>query len=48
MVFSSFYRVKKDDTYASIAKNYQIDETHLRKSNNEKELSEGTLLRIPR
>ncbi len=48
VVFSSFYRVKKDDTYASIAKNYQIDETHLRKSNNEKELSEGTLLRIPR
>ena len=48
MVFSSFYRVKKDDTYASIAKNYQIDEAHLRKSNNEKELSEGTLLRIPR
>ena len=48
VVFSSFYRVKKDDTYASIAKNYHIDEAHLRKSNNEKELSEGTLLRIPR
>lgn len=48
VVFSSFYRVKKDDTYASIAKNYHIDEAHLRKNNNEKELSEGTLLRIPR
>ena len=48
MVFSSFYRVKKDETYGSIAKSFQIDEAHLRKSNNEKELSEGTLIRIPR
>ena len=48
VVFSSFYRVKKDETYGSIAKSFQIDETHLRKSNNEKELSEGTLIRIPR
>lgn len=48
VVFSSFYRVKKDETYGSIAKSFQIDEAHLRKSNNEKELSEGTLIRIPR
>lgn len=48
VVFSSFYRVKKDETYGSIAKAFQIDEAHLRKSNNEKELSEGTLIRIPR
>lgn len=48
VVFSSFYRVKKDETYGSIAKSFQIDEAHLRKSNNEKELSEGALIRIPR
>lgn len=48
VVFSSFYRVKKDETYGSIAKSFQIDEAHLRKSNNEKELNEGTLIRIPR
>ena len=48
VVFSSFYRVKKDETYGSIAKSFQIDEAHLRKSNNEKEFSEGTLIRIPR
>lgn len=48
MVITSYYRVQKDDSYASIAVLYHMDETKLRKDNHHKELKIGDLLLIKR
>lgn len=39
--------VKEDDTYASIAREYQVSEAYLREYNQHKPLSEKMLVRIP-
>lgn len=46
VVVSRFYRVQKGDTYEGIAKKNQIDVEQLKRTNQQKELKEGMLLKI--
>lgn len=46
VVFSRFYRVKKDETYASIAIAHMIDVNVLVRKNNNKNLVEGVLIEL--
>lgn len=48
VIFSSFYRVRNGDTYESIASKNNIDVQKLKDLNKNKELTEGSLIQIPR
>ncbi len=48
VVLSSYYRVKRGDTYQSIAAHHQLNEEQLFLQNKGQELKEGMLLRIRR
>ncbi len=48
VIISSFYRVKKGDTYQSIATKHQLNEEQLFLANKGQELKEGMLIRIKR
>ncbi len=48
VVFSRFYRCLSNDTYEVIAAKYNLNPYDLRDLNKNKEISEGTLIQIPR
>ncbi|MGM9857800.1 MAG: LysM peptidoglycan-binding domain-containing protein [Bacilli bacterium] len=47
-IFATFYRVREGDTYSSIALKYNCNEQKLMSLNNNMELREGMLVRIPK
>jgi len=48
VIFSRFYRVRRGDTYESIASTNNVDIDQLKSLNKNKEISEGSLVQIPR
>lgn len=48
VIFSRFYRVRRGDTYESIASANNVDIDQLKSLNKYKEISEGNLVQIPR
>lgn len=48
VIFSRFYRVRRGDTYESIASTNNVDIDQLKSLNKYKEISEGSLVQIPR
>ncbi len=48
VIFSRFYRVRRGDTYESIASANNVDIDQLKSLNKNKEISEGNLVQIPR